>query len=148
MRIGLGYVSEVAEVDARAVIDERARGGSYRSIADLAGRSGAGAAALQRLAWAGACDTLVRAPLHSPGTPLDPEREQRRPALWEVGAVARSTRTDEGAQLALPLGGAVGRLHRDIFRRKPWGAKRCAMLCDLRREREFGKIGKRHVVVS
>ena len=60
VRIGLGYVAEVAEIDARAVIDERRRGGSYRSISDLAGRSGAGAAALQRLAWSGACDGLVQ----------------------------------------------------------------------------------------
>src|SRR5204862_7464064 len=59
VRIGLGYVAEVAEIDAQAVIDERRRGGSYRSISDLAGRSGAGAAALQRLAWPGACDGLV-----------------------------------------------------------------------------------------
>ena len=53
VRIGLGYVAEVADVDAQAVVDERRRGGPYRSIADLAGRSGAGAAALQRFAWAG-----------------------------------------------------------------------------------------------
>src|SRR2546423_11805691 len=39
VRIGLGYVAEVAEVDAKAVIEERGRGGSYRSISDLAGRS-------------------------------------------------------------------------------------------------------------
>src|SRR3954471_13358684 len=58
VRIGLGYVAEVADVDVQAVIDERRRGGSYRSISDLAGRSGASAAALQRLAWAGACDGL------------------------------------------------------------------------------------------
>ena len=59
VRIGLGYVAEVAEIDAQAVIDERRRGGAYRSVSDLAGRSGAGAAALQRLAWSGACDSLV-----------------------------------------------------------------------------------------
>ena len=102
LRIGLGYVAEVVEIDAQAVIDERRRGGSYRSIADLAGRSGAGVAALQRFAWAGACDGLVR-----PGTgPVDPDDEMRRPALWEVGGSARATRTDDGAQLALPLDGS------------------------------------------
>jgi error-prone DNA polymerase len=102
VRIGLGYVAEVAEVDAQAVIDERRRGGSYRSIADLAGRSGASAAALQRFAWAGACDGLVQ-----PGSgPVDPDDELRRPALWEVGGSARATRTDDGAQLALPLDGS------------------------------------------
>ncbi len=115
VRIGLGYVAEVAEIDARAVIDERRHGGSYRSIADLAGRSGASAAALQRFAWAGACDGLVQrqgsglALQHDVGlqdlTP-DPDVELRRPALWEVGGSARATRGDDGAQLALPLDGS------------------------------------------
>ncbi|HET8592887.1 MAG TPA: OB-fold nucleic acid binding domain-containing protein, partial [Solirubrobacterales bacterium] len=107
VRIGLGYVAEVAEVDARAVIDERRRGGPYRDVADLAARSGAGAAALQRLAWAGACDALVAAasrPAELP--PLDPDDERRRPALWKVGGAARAARTDDGTQLALPLDGA------------------------------------------
>jgi error-prone DNA polymerase len=102
VRIGLGYVAEVAELDATAVIEERRRGGPYRSISDLAGRSGAGAAALQRLAWAGGCDSLVS----SAFTPVDPEEDLRRPALWEVGGSARAARTDDGAQLALPLGGS------------------------------------------
>jgi error-prone DNA polymerase len=106
VRIGLGYVAEVAGVDAQAVMDERRRGGSYRSISDLAGRSGAGAAALQRFAWAGACDGLVQAERGlTPGV-ADPEVELRRPALWEVGGSARAARTDDGAQLALPLDGS------------------------------------------
>jgi error-prone DNA polymerase len=102
VRIGLGYVAEVAEIDARAVIDERRRGGSYRSISDLAGRSGAGAAALQRLAWSGACDGLVQAS----SMPADPDDELRRPALWGAGGAAHATRVDDGAQLALPLDGS------------------------------------------
>ncbi len=124
VRIGLGYVAEVAEVDARAVVDERRRGGFYRSISDLAGRSGAGAAALQRFAWTGACDSLVEERASVPATvdhmdhefplarapgggePIDPEEDRRRPALWEVGGAARAARTDGGAQLALPLDGS------------------------------------------
>jgi error-prone DNA polymerase len=102
VRIGLGYVAEVAEIDAEAVIEERRQGGAYRSISDLAGRSGAGAAALQRLAWAGACDSLADTEF----TPVDPDEEKRRAALWEVGGSARAARTDDGAQLALPLGGS------------------------------------------
>jgi error-prone DNA polymerase len=102
VRIGLRYVAEAAEVDAQAVVDERRRGGPYRSIADLAGRSGAGAAALQRFAWAGACDSLVG----DRTLPVDPEEEHRRPALWAVGGAARVVRTDDGAQLALPLDGS------------------------------------------
>ncbi len=113
VRIGLGYVAEVAEVDACAVIDERHRGGSYRDVADLAGRSGAGAAALQRLAWAGACDSLIapggaparRQPVEAP-VPIDPDEERRRPALWEAGGSSRAIRTEDGAQLALPLDGS------------------------------------------
>jgi error-prone DNA polymerase len=136
VRIGLGYVAEVAEADAEAVMAERRRGGAYRSVADLAGRSGATGAALQRLAWAGACDRLVRSPSvtsipvpvgavaidgnsddHGAGTPpvkpaertmdpippVDPDEEQRRPALWEAGGAARASRTDHGTQLALAL---------------------------------------------
>ena len=114
VRIGLGYVAEVADVDAQAAVDERRRGGPYRSIADLAGRSGAGAAALQRFAWAGACDSLVdRVREAKPSAtrlistlPVDPEEEHRRPALWAVGGAARAARTDDGAQLALPLDGS------------------------------------------
>jgi error-prone DNA polymerase len=117
VRIGLGYVAEVPEADAKAVVEERARGGSYRSISDLAGRSGAGAAALQRLAWSGACDSLVesRVEIHAGqpdhefslrAQPVDPDEDLRRPALWEAGSVARATRTDDGAQLALPLDGS------------------------------------------
>ncbi|MGH2983319.1 MAG: OB-fold nucleic acid binding domain-containing protein, partial [Solirubrobacterales bacterium] len=100
VRIGLGYVAEVAEADAEAVVVERRRGGAYRGVADLAGRSGATGAALQRLAWAGACDRLVR----SQSAPMiDPDEEQRRPALWEAGGAARASRTDQGTQLALAL---------------------------------------------
>jgi error-prone DNA polymerase len=109
VRIGLGYVAGVAEVDAKAVIEERRRGGSYRSISDLAGRSGSGAAALQRLAWAGACDSLVAtgsATSTQLAAPADPDREMRRPALWAIGGAARAARTDDGAQLAMPLDGS------------------------------------------
>jgi error-prone DNA polymerase len=123
VRIGLGYVAELAEADAQAVVEERRRGGLYRGVSDLAGRSGAGAAALQRLAWAGACDSLVERKVpararvdhrahefHFEGdgghTPPDPDQDLRRPALWEAGGAARANRTDEGAQLALPLDGS------------------------------------------
>jgi len=102
VRIGLGYVAEVAEADALAVIEERRRGGSYRSIPDLAARSGAGAAALERLAWAGACDSLVDEEL----PPADPEVDRRRPALWEAGGSARAVPLDDGSQLAMPLDGS------------------------------------------
>ena len=97
LRIGLGYVAEVSEADGEAVIAERRRGGPYRSIADLAGRSGASRAALLRLAWAGACDRLVPHQMLAD--------DQRRPALWEAGAAARALAAEEGTQLALALDG-------------------------------------------
>jgi error-prone DNA polymerase len=112
VRIGLGYVAELAGEDAEAVVAERRRGGLYLSVSDLAGRSGAGAAALQRLAWAGACDSLVEpartiASADLAGVaPVDPDLDLRRPALWEAGGAAGASRTDEGAQLALPLDGS------------------------------------------
>jgi error-prone DNA polymerase len=96
VRVGLGYVAEVATDDARAVLAEREHGGPYRDVADLAGRSGASRAALRRLAWAGACDALLS------GAP-SPGADRRRPALWEAGAAARAGAMDEGTQLALPL---------------------------------------------
>src|SRR5262245_39203358 len=102
VRIGLGYVSELADVDAQAVVEERLRGGLYRLISDLAGRSGAGAAALQRLAWAGACDSLVAGGVR----PVYPDRDLRRPALWAAGGVAGAARTEDGSQLALALDGS------------------------------------------
>jgi error-prone DNA polymerase len=112
VRIGLGYVAELAADDAEAVVAERRRGGLYRSVSDLAGRSGAGAAALQRLAWAGACDSLVApAPAIASAdlagaAPVDPDRDLRRPALWEAGGVAGASRKDEGTQLSLALDGS------------------------------------------
>jgi error-prone DNA polymerase len=121
VRIGLGYVGEVAEADAQAVLTERERGGPYRDIADLAARSGASRAALVRFAWAGALDRLVRAEgmtgSGAAGSAL-PGRadaaledsvlagDERRPALWQAGAAARAAGTGDGTQLALPLDGS------------------------------------------
>ena len=116
VRIGLGYVAEVAELDAQAVVDERRRGGSYRDVADLAARSGASRPALVRLAWAGACDALARSiptaasapsqPINASPPPIDPDEERRRVALWQAGGASGAARTDDGAQLALALDGS------------------------------------------
>ncbi|MSO40486.1 MAG: DNA polymerase III subunit alpha [Solirubrobacterales bacterium] len=97
VRIGLGYVTELAEADAVIVVEGRRRDGAYESIADLAARSGASRAALRRLAWAGACDRLT-------GTAGDAflAGDERRPALWEAGGASRAA----GGQLALRLEGS------------------------------------------
>ncbi|MBI5310073.1 MAG: DNA polymerase III subunit alpha [Actinobacteria bacterium] len=114
IRIGLGYVKGVRADSIDALLAARAEGGRFKSVADLAGRSGADGATLEKLAWAGACDSL------GPATPWG-----RREALWMLGASAagaplpsrrsraraagasrRSGHDPEafaGAQLALPI---------------------------------------------
>jgi error-prone DNA polymerase len=104
VRIGLGYVNGVREEEVRTLVAERERGeelkssgergGGWKSIGDLAARSGAGMETLGRLAWAGACDVLVDGP----------EEERRRMALWNLGVAAPAVSLgDVGDQLALPL---------------------------------------------
>jgi error-prone DNA polymerase len=96
VRVGLGYVNGVREAEARALVREREEGGPYRSIGDLAARSGAFADTLGRLAWAGACDAL----LGEAGS----ADSRRRDALWLLGvAVPGEPLGAAGTQLALPL---------------------------------------------
>ncbi len=95
VRFGLGYVKGVVEDQACALVDERARAGPYRDLADLASRSGICADGLERLAWSGACESLGVAAAATP----------RREQLWQLG-IARGgerTRRHKHAQLALPL---------------------------------------------
>ena len=99
------------------MVEERERGGGWRSLGDLAGRSGAFGETLGRLAWAGACDELLDGPVQS----------RRRRALWELGVAVpgtrcrrapssrcRSSRTRARAARAVGLGADAGglRLHR------------------------------------
>ena len=91
VRMGLGYVTGVKEAEVRALVVERGTG--WRSLGDLAGRSGASAETLGRLAWAGACDALVDG---------EPSARRRR-ALWMLGVAVPGTQVPEGTQLALPL---------------------------------------------
>jgi error-prone DNA polymerase len=98
VRIGLGYVSGVRGQDVKAIVAERERGGPFRSLADLAARCGACNGTLERLAWAGACDSLVGGP----------PAVRRRTALWQLGITAAALplepRSEDGpVQLALPL---------------------------------------------
>ena len=103
VRLGLGYVNGVKEQEVRALVVERDNGGGWRSLGDLAGRSGASGETLGRLAWAGACDELVDGP----------ETGRRRQALWLLGvalpgvpvgpAERGAGRGAYGTQLALPL---------------------------------------------
>ncbi len=89
VRIGLGYVLGVRAAEVQALVDERARGGPFRSLADLAARAGAGRAALEQLAWAGTCDALAAG--------------DRRRALWQLGVAQPTVQVRGATQLALPL---------------------------------------------
>ncbi|HEX3802297.1 MAG TPA: DNA polymerase III subunit alpha [Solirubrobacteraceae bacterium] len=59
--IGLGYIRGVRRTEIEALVAERERSGPFKSLTDLASRAGAGAPALDLLAWSGACDSLVTA---------------------------------------------------------------------------------------
>ena len=93
MRLGLGYVSGVREDEVKALVAAREEGGPFRSLADLASRAGAGRPSLDKLAWAGACDSLVGGS----------SEHARRTALWQLGVAAPGERMLEGTQLSLPL---------------------------------------------
>ena len=94
VRIGLGYVAGVRVEDVRGIVGERERGGAFRSVSDLAARCATQGDALERLAWAGACDALVDA---------ESAEGARRHALWLLGTSAPGVAVRRGTQLALPL---------------------------------------------
>jgi error-prone DNA polymerase len=104
VRIGLGYVRGVRAQDAEDLVAARARGGRFRGLSDLASRAGCGAAALELLAWSGACDTLATAD-GGGGRVSGPLRPgfARRVALWQLGVMAPGRTVPGGTQLALPL---------------------------------------------
>jgi error-prone DNA polymerase len=99
VRLGLGYIKGIASVEAHALVDERLRGGPFKSLAELAGRAGVRRETLEQLAWSGACDSLAG------------EHADRRLALWQLGLAAMAEAAGEGSraggdgsvQLALPL---------------------------------------------
>jgi error-prone DNA polymerase len=93
VRLGLGYVNGAREQEIRALVREREQGGPWRSLGDLAARSGTSADVLGKLAWSGACDELADGP---------PEG-RRRQALWQLGVAVPGVPVAEGTQLALPL---------------------------------------------
>jgi error-prone DNA polymerase len=133
VRIGLGYVLGVRADEVAALAQERATGGPFTSLGDLASRAGAGRPALETLAWSGACDALadgdrrralwtlgIAAPAHRVGslgatpvgTPLEVARatqvEGRHAAGFASAAAARraaeaAKARGEGTQLSLPL---------------------------------------------
>jgi error-prone DNA polymerase len=89
VRVGLGYVVGVRADEVAVLVAAREEDGPFRSLEDLASRAGAGRAALERLAWSGACDVLAGG--------------DRRVALWQLGMTAPGLKIAEGTQLALAL---------------------------------------------
>src|SRR5213078_4119338 len=92
VRIGIDYVNGIGEDDAKAVVEERDRGGPFASIRDLAQRTQLSEHGLETLIVSGACDCF---------------RLPRRQLLWQLGLVPRA-QTVPGSggdekQLALPL---------------------------------------------
>ena len=90
VRLGLGYIKDVPADEVSELVAERERHGRFRSLGELAARSGAGHRALEQLAWSGACDGLI-------------VEGDRRSALWRLGVAAPGQAVDEGTQLALPV---------------------------------------------
>jgi error-prone DNA polymerase len=101
VRIGLGYVLGVRADEVEALVEARRERGPFRSLADLASRAGAGRPALEKLAWAGACDALAVAVGN--GSPVAADGHARRTALWQLGVAAPGERVASGTQLSLPL---------------------------------------------
>jgi error-prone DNA polymerase len=101
VRIGVDYVNGIGEADAKAVVEERERGGSFRSVRDLAQRTQLSDHGLETLIVSGACDCFGE-------SREDPSSGSfRRQLLWQLGLVPRSHSVPgsggEEKQLALPL---------------------------------------------
>ncbi len=119
VRIGLGYVAGVRVDDVRGLVAERERGGEFGSVAELAARCAAQRDALERLAWAGACDSLVveRGARTARGGRRCGCSASRRPARRVPGrhaarAAARAGRS-AGARRPDAVGAAARRLRLD-----------------------------------
>jgi error-prone DNA polymerase len=92
VRIGIEYVTSVGEDDAKALVEERERGGPFRSVRELAQRAPLRREGLEALISSGACAEFGDEP---------------RPLLWEAGLAPRSASVPgsggEERQLALAL---------------------------------------------
>ena len=90
VRIGLCYVTSVAEEEAEAIVAVRETDGPFRDIGDLARRVQLSRNGLEALVKGGACDVFGR---------------KRRDLLWELGLVLRpqSVPGTNGEAKQLPL---------------------------------------------
>ncbi len=97
VRIGLGYVRGVRRQEVGQLVASRQKGGRFRSLTDLASRTGTASPSLELLAWSGACDSLVAK--ETGGL----EGAVRRVALWQLGVATPGHSVPGGTQLSLPL---------------------------------------------
>jgi error-prone DNA polymerase len=90
IQLGLSYIKGLAEEDIATLLAAR-QAGAFRDLGDLAARSALStAAALERLAWSGACHSLD-------------DVDGRRPALWQAGLATPARTVSGGKQLTLDL---------------------------------------------
>src|SRR5207248_9700645 len=104
MRLGLGFIKDIAGSEVKLLVCERERAGPFRSLGDLAARSGVRRLTLEQLAWSGACDELIAGPVRS--DPRSVAANDRRTALWRLGLATPAeplAPAGEATQLALPL---------------------------------------------
>jgi error-prone DNA polymerase len=92
VRIGIEYVTSIGEDEAKALVEERERGGPFRSVRELVQRASLRREGLEALISSGACAALGG---------------EARPLLWEAGLAPRSAPVPgsggEERQLALPI---------------------------------------------
>jgi error-prone DNA polymerase len=92
VRIGIEYVTSIGEDDAKALVEERERGGPFRSVRELAQRAPLRREGLEALISSGACAAFG---------------DEVRPLLWEAGLAPRSASVPgsggEERQLAMAL---------------------------------------------
>jgi error-prone DNA polymerase len=113
VRIGLGYIRGVREHEVRQLVQAREQSGGFRSLSDLASRSGTAATSLVLLAWSGACDSLAGACdslagacdslAEPPNRRSDSTASPRRSVVWQLGVATPGRSVPGGTQLALPL---------------------------------------------
>jgi error-prone DNA polymerase len=96
VRLGLGYIKDVAHAEMQALVAERERNGAFAGLSELAGRAACRRGTLEQLAWSGACDGLLGGLDIQTGT-------GRRTALWQLGVTSPAETVGEGTQLALPM---------------------------------------------
>ena len=96
IRLGLHLVKGIGQAEGEALDAERARGGPFRSLADLVARTDLTEEVVERLIRAGATDPL--------GQP-------RRQALWQLRELATATRGPRGGAQRRPRDGRPLGLH-------------------------------------